>query len=294
MNSVTKTRSRIVVGFDQPESTRDALALAEMVANGSGTEVVIVGVVSSPLGSLMPKRVTSRIEAREFELGRQMQASAKGCDCYFEMVRSSSVARGLRDYVRKFGADLVVFGSSPRAAYGRTRAGRVASHLLQGAPCPVAVAPSGLAQRATGRLRVVGVGVDGSHESQEALRAAIELSDSNGSALRLISVAAQPVGVGWGLAAESVEEMARHNARVSLDRALEDTPEQLLPEAILRFGDPVSELINEASKGVDLVCLGSHSYGPMRRILLGSVVAELVHSAPFPVMVLPRGAHAAL
>ena len=41
---------------------------------------------------------------------------------------------------------------------------------------------------------------------------------------------------------------------------------------------------------MDLLVVGSRGYGPLRRVLLGSVSSELMHSAPCPVMVVPRTA----
>jgi nucleotide-binding universal stress UspA family protein len=38
-----------------------------------------------------------------------------------------------------------------------------------------------------------------------------------------------------------------------------------------------------------LLVVGSCGYGPLRRVLLGSVAASLLHAAPCPVIVCPRG-----
>jgi nucleotide-binding universal stress UspA family protein len=44
----------------------------------------------------------------------------------------------------------------------------------------------------------------------------------------------------------------------------------------------------EASEGLDLLCLGSRGYGPVRRVLLGSVSSDVVNHAASAVMVVPR------
>jgi hypothetical protein len=58
-------------------------------------------------------------------------------------------------------------------------------------------------------------------------------------------------------------------------------------------GDTVPGLAHEElaqlSHHVDLLVVGSRSYGPLRRLLLGSTSAKLVHEAACPVLVLPRG-----
>ncbi len=41
-----------------------------------------------------------------------------------------------------------------------------------------------------------------------------------------------------------------------------------------------------------ILVVGSRGYGPLRRVLLGSVSTQLVKSAPCPVLVVPRGTEA--
>jgi nucleotide-binding universal stress UspA family protein len=47
-------------------------------------------------------------------------------------------------------------------------------------------------------------------------------------------------------------------------------------------------LIEETSKGLDLLVVGSSAYGPLRRVLLGSTSIEVVRGAACPVRVRPR------
>jgi nucleotide-binding universal stress UspA family protein len=49
------------------------------------------------------------------------------------------------------------------------------------------------------------------------------------------------------------------------------------------------EELAKLSHHVDLLVVGRCSYGPLRRPLLGSTSAKLVHEAACPVLVLPRG-----
>jgi nucleotide-binding universal stress UspA family protein len=50
------------------------------------------------------------------------------------------------------------------------------------------------------------------------------------------------------------------------------------------------ELRKQSAEGLDLLCLGSRGYGPVRRVLLGSVSSELLHEVYCPVVVVPRTA----
>jgi nucleotide-binding universal stress UspA family protein len=57
----------------------------------------------------------------------------------------------------------------------------------------------------------------------------------------------------------------------------------------LLVGEVVDELSVVDEHDTDLLVCGSRSYGPVRRVLLGSVSAALVRQASVPVLVVPRG-----
>jgi nucleotide-binding universal stress UspA family protein len=64
-------------------------------------------------------------------------------------------------------------------------------------------------------------------------------------------------------------------------------------ETRLEWGDAAPVLV-EISRGLDLLVLGSRAHSPVRRILLGGVSSDVLHGARCPVVVFPRGVHAAV
>jgi nucleotide-binding universal stress UspA family protein len=60
-------------------------------------------------------------------------------------------------------------------------------------------------------------------------------------------------------------------------------------EAEIHSGAVAAALL-DVSREVDLLVLGSRSYGPARRLLLGSVSDVVVRASNCPVLVLPRSA----
>lgn len=52
-------------------------------------------------------------------------------------------------------------------------------------------------------------------------------------------------------------------------------------------GDPSEALVGRSAE-LDLLVVGSRNHGPLRRALIGSVAAEVIHSASCPVLVVPR------
>jgi nucleotide-binding universal stress UspA family protein len=76
-------------------------------------------------------------------------------------------------------------------------------------------------------------------------------------------------------------------AQVAL--ALGDVPH----ERIELEGDPAAAIAT-AANDLDLLVVGSRSYGPLGAVLLGAVTRQLVRMASCPVMVVPRVRDASL
>jgi nucleotide-binding universal stress UspA family protein len=50
----------------------------------------------------------------------------------------------------------------------------------------------------------------------------------------------------------------------------------------------VAKLLERAAEGVDLLVLGSRGYGPVLRLIAGSVSVRVIRNAPCPVLLVPR------
>jgi len=278
---------RILIGLKRAEGGRDAIALGRLLAEASGASMV-VATVSARAG---------RAEAEE--LAGYVRTQMGGLGAEARWVRASSPAAGLGDLARSWGADLIVLGPSHRAAAGGSFFGGTAERLLHRAGCAVAVAPRGLQPADSGErqpldeesvdrgLRLIGVGFDGSLGAEEALRAASELAVRNQAALRVFTVA--PPGPG-GESAEFGNPAWNPGVelRETLHRAVSELPAETRAEPILLRGSSVAQLAEEAQKGIDLLVMGSHAFGPLGRTLYGSVVSELLPRAPCPLLIFPR------
>jgi hypothetical protein len=53
-------------------------------------------------------------------------------------------------------------------------------------------------------------------------------------------------------------------------------------------GDTIAALVEQSAR-MDLLVLGSRGYGPVKRVLLGSVSRRLVNGARCPVLIVPPG-----
>jgi nucleotide-binding universal stress UspA family protein len=281
---------RILVGYDDSDQAKDALALGKQLADAVGAELVLAGVfVVHPLwyGGIDPT-----IREGEAAFGAKLEAAANSVDAVVEPVAGMSPARGLHDTAEHTHADLIVVGSAHRGRIGQVLAGSVGVSLLHGSPGAVAIAPLGYRTHAGEALGGVAVGFDGSAEAGLALMDAMELARATGAKLKLISVAEVP-GPGTGKGGvdgwHAVKTVVEQQAREQLAEARSSVADGIDVEATLVSGNAVEELVNVATTPGTLLVVGSRGYGPLRRVLLGSVSWNLARSARGPLIVTPRG-----
>jgi nucleotide-binding universal stress UspA family protein len=283
---------KILVGYDGHDSGRDALALAASLRAPHG--VVIAACVYPVTGHATNETLLADAASQTVATAH---AQADGGD-WLELRAAPgySPAQGLHVLSEEVESDLVIVGSSGSAERGRVRAGRTGERLLNGSPCPVAVAPRGFAANA-GSPRVIGVAYDGSESAEIALQEAIALSAEFDAALKVITVV-PPFQNPWSATAfaapggENILEQRRNGFRQMLEEAAARAPAEARAATVLRDGNPADVIADEAEKGIHLLVLGSRNYGPIRRVMVGSTAIELMRLAPCPVLVLPRGVSA--
>jgi nucleotide-binding universal stress UspA family protein len=238
----------VVVGYEENERGEDARVLAELIVARDGGELSMVHV--------------------------------KKCD----------PAKTLGGMAERGEADLVVLGSTHRAAIGSVAPGSIAEHLLQGARCRLIIAPKGYSKEdhSQDRLRVIAVGYDGMAESQAALDEAAVLARKFGASTRVIGVTSPTPPIGAAAAAQAAAQDTGPDFQTRLHEAVAALPSDLRALPVLVKGDPVRKLLDDAEMGVDLLVLGSRGFGPVMRLLLGSISARVIREAPCPVMIVPR------
>jgi nucleotide-binding universal stress UspA family protein len=204
-------------------------------------------------------------------------------------VEKGSPADTLQAIAERGEADLIVLGSTHHAAFGSVAPGSVAEHLLQGARCRLVIAPKGYAKEdhSKDRLRVLAVGYDGMAESQAALDEAAVLAEKFGASMKVIGVMTPIPPMGAAAAAQAGPE-AGPDFQTRLHQAVAELPSEVRALPVLEKGDPVQKLLEVAEIGVDLLVLGSRGFGPVMRLLIGSVSSRVIRGAPCPVMVVPR------
>jgi len=282
----------IVAAFNPYTADTAPVALAVGAAELTGSTVIAVavppwtlvdaGVEPSELDDGVQRLVTNALQEVHHEFGVETQ-----------IVSDLSVPRGLHLIAREKQAGLIVVGSTARSRAGRVLVGSTAERLIQGSPCPVALAPHGYQPASIGTLAV---GFVDSPEGHEALDAAHTLAARSHARLRIVAVLHPSAGLDAAMApglrpqrSVMLEGRHRRDAQMALDRAVAALALPVDIESEVHVGDP-AEVLLRISEHVDLLVCGSRGYGPLRSVLLGGVSRRLVDGAACPVLVLPRKA----
>jgi nucleotide-binding universal stress UspA family protein len=136
--------------------------------------------------------------------------------------------------------------------------------------------------------RLVVVGVDGSRESDAALRFAADEAKLRSALLRIVCAwepsASGYLGEAFAPTPDAFVE-AEHDAEAVLRVALQQLQgEPLDVEALAEEGGPAAVLLEQAASA-ELLVVGSRGRGAAKRLMLGSVSNDLAHHAHCPLVI---------
>ncbi|HTX10528.1 MAG TPA: universal stress protein [Solirubrobacteraceae bacterium] len=276
--------TQVLVGVDDDQGGRDAIALGKLLAGPNGALTfghVFHADTSVPWGFQDPTK--PQLEDKSRQLLERIAAES-GVSAHLRWHGAPSVGRGLHELAEAVNADLLVVGSSRHAMLGRVRLADDTRAALNGAPSAVAVAPAGYASDPP-VVREIGIAYDGSPESEHAVTVARSLAAELGTKLSAFQAVPLPVFGYSGLS-------TTRPAGISVDDMVKQARERIGAlggvEAHVAAGDPAEEL-TVYSASLDLLVVGSRSYGPVGRLIHGGISEHLARTARCPLLVLPRG-----
>lgn len=170
-------------------------------------------------------------------------------------------------------ADLIVMGSHGREGLSRAVLGSVCEAVVRDAPVPVLV-------------------VKRAPKPVESVLAPVNLAPYSRRGLELAARAAADLGA--ALTVLHVDPPGRRgaNPRFFLNGMLALLPAKLRdavkPRALLRVGDPVTEILKE-SRRHGLVALTAHRKSLLSDLVLGTTVERVLRHCPVPVLAAPSG-----
>lgn len=274
----------VLVGIDGRPNGRDAIALSRrLLADGGRLTLAHVhpGALH-PLHAAAPGVI--REEAAASDKLLQDEREAAGVEAELVSVVGDSPGAALHVQAEEQGADLIVVGSSSRGPLGRVFQGDDTRQALNGAPCAVAIATAGYSEGPK-PFASVGVAYNGTPEARAALEVAKQVALRTHAVVKALEVVTIPTYAYTGVLAPSIGE--------GLDLLLNEARKLVgqLPgvEGRAVYGLPGEELASFGDE-VDLLVVGSRSYGPLRRLVEGGTSQYLQRHARCSLLILPRSA----
>jgi nucleotide-binding universal stress UspA family protein len=274
----------VVVGVNGKENGRDAIMLAEMLRNSPASKVTLAH-VRRPFG---PALAISNIGdwADEHDSSQDLleqEREAMNVDAKLLPYVASSPGKGLHEVAEKLEADLLVVGSCSRGGLERTMLRDDARATMNGAPCAVAIAGCGLAPNKT-ELKTIGAAYNGSPESAAAVSAARDLANASAAEVLVLEVVAAS---SYGLSSVTSGEVIQETIEAMTEEAEQrlEKLEGVTSRAV--YGSP-REKLEEFSRELQLLVVGSRGNGPARRLLLGSTSSYLERHSHCSLLILLR------
>ncbi len=272
----------VLVGVDGRTGGRDAIALASQLTDpdrGLTLTHVHTGDLR-PTHAIAPGLVREEREASHKLL--EQERAAADVKAQLVSIVSMSPGRGLHEQAEEQNADLIVVGSCRHSAFGRAMLGDDTRAALNGAPCAVAIAPLGYAEHPT-PIAKIGVAYNSSPESKAALAMARTLAAPTRAEIHALDVVSIPTVVYTGIIPPAIGD----SIDVMLQEATSRMSKLVDVEGRAVYGLAGEELAAFGDQ-VDLLVVGSRSYGPVKRLVLGSTSDYLQRHARCSLLVLPR------
>jgi nucleotide-binding universal stress UspA family protein len=287
--SLVLVYEKIVVGYAGDQAGRDAVTLAARLAGVLGSQVTVV-FPYHPLLASVPGEQAEECTRGEVQM---LVAGIEGLTApTYHWSPSPWPIHALHELASYEKAGLIVFGAAREGLADHLHVSLM-ERMVHGAPCAVAVAPAGYADRDQADAGRVGVGFSDSEEGRAALHLAHELAEIIAGELEVIAAS----GMSATLSAYAyvsallpqVEDEMYAETKANLERVAGELGGDVPVHLDAVRGEP-SEVLIERSNDLDILVLGSRAYGPLRHVLLGSVSARVMREAHCPVLVVPRGA----
>src|ERR1041385_3272604 len=269
----------VLVGGGGRPSGRDAIALASLLTEPGGT-ITFAHVFQ---GVYMPSHAITPglVEDDREEAHKLLEAERAKAGVRAELVSilAPTPGQGLHEQAEEQGADLLVLGTCRHGIVGRAVLGNDTRAAINGAPCAIAVAPLAYAEHPR-PFQTIGVGYDGSPESEAALETAKQLAQRTRAQVRARKVVSVPYTGFLGPIGGGLDEMIE-----GADEKMNDRP-GVQGDAV--YGIAAEELAVFGSE-CDLLVVGSRRYGPLRRVMFGSTSTNPQSPSRGPLLILPRG-----
>ncbi|MFO8233687.1 MAG: universal stress protein [Longimonas sp.] len=214
---------------------------------------------------------------------------------HVSMQLSFDVAATINEYAAERDIDLIVIGTRGQTDRSPYAMGRVASQVIQEAPCPVlAAAESAPWTRGRDPLTDVVAPIDFSEASYRAYSYARFMAHAFDATLHLAFVAESrtvPLFSDTGLPSIQTVEMPAEiveNSRAALQHMIDHADGPSVEHKIhIEKGEPAAAVLDLIErKGIGLAVIATRGHSGLKRLLLGSTTRRLLRMASCPILTL--------
>jgi len=299
--------NQVLVPVDGSNFSEHALPYALGIARRTGATVhlALVHVPAEMVSPTYP--LADALEQRDREIREQdsayMEALVErlrpsGVDLHPALL-GGRVGAALADYVDEARIDLVVMTTHGRGGLQRAWLGSTADSLIRHSMIPLLLVRPSDETREIGpdsdrEIHRVLAALDGSDTSETALRDVFELGITDDASLILVHSLQPPVAAASPYLPHTIqlthdeleireEHMTRYLQRVADQPWLSGRETQVRVPIDYHPAPAILDLAEE--EDVDLIALGTHGRGGLRRLVLGSVADKVIRGTHRPVLV---------
>lgn len=266
----------ILFATDGSEYSAGAQRVAIDLAKRCGASLSVMSIVltSQDLEGVGTHGIRAQLEgAAQARLDAVAEAArAQGVGCDLHLVHGEEPHAEIVATARELGPDLIVLGRRGKRGLARMMVGHATAHVAGNAPCNVLMVPR------IGQLweKRVLLATDGSAHSRAAADAAGAVAKQCGLPLTVVSATTashSETRKAEAFAAVAAVATKLEQSGVQCDSAVvEGRPDEVVIETA-------------ASRGADLIVVGSHGRTGLARLFLGSISERIMGQAQCPVLI---------
>lgn len=278
----------ILFATDFSDASIAALPFAAALARAFESEVHLLHLLMPEMyGFLPPEGLLAAVESLEADASARMKTLKAARSLHDVKVSSAEVVKGeleaLLTRIQDRNIDLLVIGTHGRRGFRRLLLGSIAEEIIRHAPCPVLTVGPHASFPSCGQFHPKHVlfATDASPDSFRALPYAVKFAKRECSDVILVHVLEK------GHARSPEAEAFAALIRESLHHTIPLTAiKSCSPEILIRFGDPVEEILGAArERESELIVMGARS-GAMKleSVLSKGVSYGVIAGATCPVL----------
>ncbi len=267
---------RILLATDCSEFSEGAVQEAIFFAQACGAALTILHVIEdNPEFSTIGHATVREMEtsARDHLEKIHTMATNEGIKAEIVISHSDSPELIILEEVLKRKIDIVITGRRGRRGLKKILMGVVTEKVAAMVPCKTLIVPKDVVIEGDGVL----LATDGSSYSENAEREAINMV-SRCDYLKYICVLS---------AADGEADLDEATQRVQrIGKSIREKNKKIVIETVAEIAQPCDLIVRKArEKKVDVIILGSHSRTGLKRLLMGSVSAQLIATSPCSVLI---------